>query len=447
MPIFSRRVIQALIDRSPAFLSESQISKFVGPLNGNPAGVIPREWELALLSALSKLGAVKYEPSLGGKKNPDVLFTLHAPQTGFFLAEMTTVSDKFANEENPIDELQIELWRLVRKRGLQPNHFSVTVGDGWQGIFHTGRNPRLKIPPKREFKSAVFTPRFDCFLSDIRASPRKGKAYDVKTGRVDLTISYDHRQRFSSTSHLSYDIPYSLERNTVFKALDKKARQLRLSGFPGPLGIFLCDGGCHVLASSPRTFEITAGDIIRRFLAMHPSISFVQAFVIAVKWDMAWGTRRLALQARVYEGHDFQNVPLGVREMLPRIVAHIPEPEDDPSSARSTLMRWPDTMGYSFRGGCSMTYKSAKFSARGLLDLLAGRIDQREFLDQYGFTFGKESLPRPNFFEILLRQGQLIAGIEIERCPDKDDDWITITFSDPDPAVSKFVPPRERQRS
>jgi len=419
----------------------------MGALNKNPAGVIPREWELALLSALSKLGTLKYEPLLGGPRNPDILFSLETPLTGSFLAEITTVSDKSADEENPIEELRNELSRLVKKRGLQPNHFSLTVGDDWQGIFHTGRNPRLKIPPKREFKSAVFTPKFDCFLSDIRASPREARAYDVKTARVDLTIRYDHRQRFSSASHLSYDIPYSLERNTVFKALDKKARQLRLSGFPGPLGIFLCDGGCHVLASSPRTFEITAGDIIRRFLGMHPFICFVQVFVIAVEWDMARGTRRLALQARLYEGRDFQTLPLRVRDVLPKLVAHMPEPEDDPASARSTLMRWPETKGYPFRGRCTMTYKSAKFSARGLLDLLAGRVDQSEFLNHFGFTFGRESLPRPNFFERLLREGRLIAGIGIERCPDKDDDWITITFSDPDPAITKFMPPRQSQKS
>jgi hypothetical protein len=447
MPIFSRRVIQDLIDGTPAFLLDSQIAKFVTDLNGHPTETIQWEWELALLSAMSKLGTLKYERSLGGKTNPDILFSLRAPQTGFFLAEITTVSDKSADEENPIEELQIELSRLVKKRGLQPNHFSVSIGDDWQGIFHSGRKPRLKIPRKREFKSAVFTPKFDSFLSDIRGSPREARAYEVKTGHVDLTISYDHRREFFSASHMSYDVPYSLERNTVFKALDKKARQLRLSGCYSPLGIFLCDGGCHLLASSPRTFEITADDVIRRFLRMHPFISFVQVFVIAVKWDMAWGTRSLALQSRLFEGHDFQRLPLALREVLPKVVAHMPKPENDPDSARATLMRWPETRGYSFRGGCTMTYKSAKFSARGLLDLLAGRLDQREFLHQYGFTFGKESLPRPNFFEILLRDGRLIAGIEIERCPEKDDDWITITFSDPDPAVSKFVPPRQKENT
>jgi hypothetical protein len=40
----------------------------------------------------------------------------------------------------------------------------------------------------------------------------------------------------------------------------------------------------------------------------------------------------------------------------------------------------------------------------------------------------------------------LISGIEIERRPDKDDDWVTVTFSDPDPAISKFRPPRQTSK-
>jgi hypothetical protein len=418
----------------------------MGALNKNPAGVIPREWELALLSALSKLGTLKYEQSLKGK-TPDILFSLRAPETGSFLAEITTVSDKSVDEENPIEELRNEVSRLVKKRGLQPNHFSVTVGDDWQGIFHTGRKPRLRIPRKQDFKSEVFTPRFDCFLTDIRASPKLARAYEVKTERTNLTISYDHRQEFFSGSYMSYDIPYSLEQNTVFKALDKKARQLRLSGYPGPLGVFLCDGGCHVLASSSRAFGITASDIIQRFLRRHPFISFVQVFVIAAEWDMAWGTRKLALKAQLYEGRAFQSLPLGLREVFPKIVAHMPMPEDDPSSARSTLMRWPDRMGHSFRGGCSMRNKTVKFSARVLLEFLAGRIDQLEFRRQSGLFFGRRAAPGPNVFEHWLREGCLIAKIEIERCPDKDDDWAVITFSDPDPAISKFVPPRQRENT
>ena len=94
-----------------------------------------------------------------------------------------------------------------------------------------------------------------------------------------------------------------------------------------------------------------------------------------------------------------------------------------------------------------MTYKSVKLSARILLKLLAGRIDQAEFQRQVGLSFGKGPGPGPNVFEHWLREGRLIAGIDIERCPDKDDDWIRISFSDPDPAISKFVPPLQRQKS
>lgn len=56
MPIFSRRVVQRMIDASPAFMSDRQASKLVADLNGDSKNVIPWEWELAILNGLGQLG-------------------------------------------------------------------------------------------------------------------------------------------------------------------------------------------------------------------------------------------------------------------------------------------------------------------------------------------------------------------------------------------------------
>ncbi|MEA3489719.1 MAG: hypothetical protein U9R44_05215 [Candidatus Omnitrophota bacterium] len=47
-----------------------------------------------------------------------------------------------------------------------------------------------------------------------------------------------------------------------------------------------------------------------------------------------------------------------------------------------------------------------------------------------------------NYFANRLREGKLISKIELEKT-EKDDDWITIEFGKPDPAVSKFVLSKE----
>ena len=77
-----------------------------------------------------------------------------------------------------------------------------------------------------------------------------------------------------------------------------------------------------------------------------------------------------------------------------------------------------------------------KLPARIMLDLLACRITQDEFLDIQ--HFGNKTR---NFFADELDCGRLISNIRIERQPSRDDDWIVIEFEGPDAAISPYRVP------
>jgi hypothetical protein len=87
-----------------------------------------------------------------------------------------------------------------------------------------------------------------------------------------------------------------------------------------------------------------------------------------------------------------------------------------------------------------------KISARALLELLAGKISQKEFFEAHGFSPSDLS-PRQasNLFSNALSRGQLIDGISIERSETEDDDWITFELKGPDPAISPFKVPERTE--
>jgi hypothetical protein len=87
-----------------------------------------------------------------------------------------------------------------------------------------------------------------------------------------------------------------------------------------------------------------------------------------------------------------------------------------------------------------MSRRTVKISSRELLDLLAGRRTIRELNEAHGWgavaSLGR-TMPSP--FSRSLEEGRMIKRIEVVRAADDDDDWVTIEFGDPDPAIAPFV--------
>ena len=443
MPIFSRRAIQARIDRSPRFLDGAQIAKFVRDLNNGGSQAIPWEWELVVMSALSQLGDVKYELKTALGRAPDVRYFPPKAAKAAFVAEIATVSDKFVHRENPVQRLVAELWRRVTKRGLSPDAFSLRIGSNIQGARQNRGRVRLKIPKSESgFRSEIFTRAFDSFLGSLKVSPPNPPVYQVKNENVDVTIFYKPSSRFFSFSHPGYDLPRHVERNSIYHALRRKAAQLQNAD--ASCGIFLCDGGCHALSDFwSKGLTLPGQEIIRVFLEKHENVAFVVAFGVRDDPASDQGKSRYRVESRVFEGRHYDTISCEVTNTLKALAKQMPRPEMTPAIVWLREAADPGAIEHSFFGGSIMQHRSLTIPGRAILELLAGRTSHQKFLRAHNPLFGEGTPHETNFFEARLKEGKLIADVKVEKCPERDDDWVTITFSDPDPAVSSFRVPKQ----
>src|SRR5437870_10377211 len=109
MAIFSRRILQQIINENGSFLSEDQIKQQVDRLNVMLRTLkLADEWEIVLLNAFSKLGKVVHEDGkIAG--TCDLYFESHEDPANTFLADITSISDAGFKEYGDYKGLEEEL--------------------------------------------------------------------------------------------------------------------------------------------------------------------------------------------------------------------------------------------------------------------------------------------------------------------------------------------------
>src|SRR6266480_5019706 len=113
MAIFSRRILQRIINENRSFLSEDQIKKQVDGLNAMPRTLkLADEWEVVLLNAFARLGKVGHED---GKISGtcDLYFESDEDSANNLLADITTVSDHGFRKFGAFEELEREIARRL----------------------------------------------------------------------------------------------------------------------------------------------------------------------------------------------------------------------------------------------------------------------------------------------------------------------------------------------
>lgn len=430
MGIFSRRNISRMLAENSRFVGRRQLSEHISRLNGNDeVQRVTTEWELAVVNGLSKIGTAVHEPSVPGTSKPDVLFTC---PVGTALLDITTVSDRGLDLQNPIHKLANRLLALVRARGLEPRHFGIRARGNSRDLRIGGPKARLFIPRERDFDRAVFDEEFNQFIAEIRDSPKAKRDLSIAKSDVQVTITYEPAQEFFSLNHLSYTVPFSANENAIWRALEEKTSQLKLSEFNGIKAVILCDGGCDALNRWGRNgIDFDADDIVHRFLAANGKIEFVLALLVNSDGSLRSAPENLRIVAKTWVSSG--NGP-GVRlanylhETLP---TQFPNPENSPFSAYGI-----SDEGKSFNGGGIMSSRSIKISSRAVANLFAGRTTQHDFM--------RDNPHVKDYFARAIAQGRMLSGTRIESCPNRDDDWIEFEFSGPDPAISRFRKPREQ---
>lgn len=453
MAIFSRRILQRLLNENGAILSRKQLRKHVDDLNRmHETLTLAPEWEVVLLNAFSKVGKILHESGPAGTS--DLYFESRIDPKERFVADITTVSDKGFDTQHAFNELDSELRRRVEERGFNPSHFHLDVQGNHPEIrrghyykersdeedrllYKGGVKAELHMPASARFQKEIFNDRWEQFLNNVSSAPPHNvyRVYKPQD-RINISISFTPGQRFGSSTHLAYKQISHLTENRVYEALVDKAEQLSRSGFDGPLGIILCDGGYSPFHSTAHFSTHPIREVISYFLRNNPAIGFVATLIIKRN---SYQRIPNEITPMIYVNGNMLEESTAVLEYVYEAVDRLPETESDAFNAVNHLKGGNPQEGNK-NGELSMSSNEITISARTLMELLSGRMTSQEFTDRYdSIPSGFRAPGYTNFFDMRLKEGKLISDISIEKSITNDDDVITIKLRGPDPAISSFV--------
>jgi hypothetical protein len=439
MAIFTRRVIQRCLDESAEFASQEALQDWVARLNTVSDDYVATEWEVALLWAFAQFGNVLHEPKHG--QRPIDLFFESRDRVLQFAADIVAISDRGLHEKNPISRFQDELWKRIYKAKIQTGGFFFKVEEQ-QPIPHRGtkRKRRLLLPPASEFSTYIFNADFETFLERIRNEPHIQHTHYSRhpSPAVAVMIQYlPGRVGVATASYGSYTSTTVKDDNPLFNALRRKAAQLKQSAWDGIRGVIVCDGGSRMFNEMANWATFNMTEVIREFFRTHHSVDFV--VILGIKDESLFhGERsRHRVEPKIFvRSKDADWLPK-LEALVPRVTNTLPSIQQSPENAINE-MKWNRSTIYTkpYLGGSTMEEDRIQMSAREFLDLLAGRLDQKRFMQNHDAGGGK------SIFSIFQAKGKMITGARLERRPDEDDDLLILEFGTGDPAVSPFRVPK-----
>jgi hypothetical protein len=433
MALFPRRVLQRILAENAAFLTAAQANSVCRRLNTVHDGYLALEWEQAVFNAASKVGAVRYEPSVEGHRRPDLLLTCQNPSIEF-IADVTAASDKGLHHLNPVDALDEQFRLHLRKRKLLDGGFNVKVDAHPRSVYRGSKETvNLKLPRQSQFPTTIFNAKFHAFLGEVCTSPDQRHEYHAVSRDAGVHFTYDPLKRgFSGGSYASYAVANRIDQNPVYNALKSKGGQLKGTGYAGPCGVFLCDGGCQMLRSKWKNWnEFSTEEVIRHFLRQYDSVGFVATFAVREEEQSAHPRSRRLVEPNLYVNPKWRGELARLELVVSKVYSFLPRPEETPENAMRALKFHKGIWARQWKGGL-IVGGNVKMSARMLLELLAGKKSAAEFEQEFGMTATE------NPFRRMLAQGRLISSIKVEHLPEEDDDVVTVEFGEVDPAVAPF---------
>ena len=424
-----------MLDENRSFLPREAVDAHVCMLNRCDTKVLATEWEVFILNRLHKIGTVHYEKKLGGSSRPDVLFD--SDSISGFLADIRTVSDKSYEKENPVDYFYDQVKAYLAKKG--PGAFGINVRVDHELVGQYGdQKVKLHLPPKGRIPAFV-KEHFKCVAERIRSRRQEPFSMTVGEGKNQVRVAYDPNNRSFTGGHFSPSSVFSLRHNPVYNSLKRKSEKLRDCQYEGVRGVFLCDGGCDVLR--PHSFhsggQPAAKKIIDKAFRDNPTLSFVVLMSVEEErhhfdWRVSRALRMDFLsnpQGKCVVGHRFW-------AGMQRAFEDVPRPQATPTNALDHAMT-AKHKGLSFSGSGSMSNGQVKIPSRMLTEILAGTLNYFEASKSEDGPLKSIGWMK-RYFHAQLQAGKTIAEISVERCPDEDDDWITIRYGPSDPAISMF---------
>jgi len=414
-------------------LDERSVRAFASRLNRAGTDRLAATWEIFFLRGLAKSGLVRHEDPIASGRRPDVFYESRSVS---FVADVTCVSDSGLHEQNPFQELMEVLERRKRRWGFPVGglHLDVEGSREWVG---TGWKTILKLPDRRALVDYVRS-HIEPEVIRQKSAGRGIIEVRVEEPGATFTVRIDpSRSPNSGGSHPSYTVPPTVVDNPLYKALHAKAKKLK--SVDGAKGIMVGDGHCSALAGSRGNRIITPDKIVSELFRQHSSIDFVFLVSVHERQTQSWTGRLPPKQILPkFYARGESSLSSAIKAALDVAVESFPKPINSPLNAAHRARE--KGYGLGFHGGYSMSDHMLKIGSRALLEVLSGRVSIAEFNKRFGWRAGDEDIPNKplNPFERQLREGRLFRSIDIDSDDDAADDWVTMHFGQPDPAISKF---------
>jgi hypothetical protein len=415
-------------------LTHDQHRKLVADLTNPADRRVSATWETVLLHALSRIAAIEHEKVLPNGRKPDfALRYVHDQEPFTIVGDITSVSDKGLDENNPIADVVNEIRRVAGKYGIEANHLYTRAEGQKEGKWRDSRMVLL-IPQRQRIPSFVKT-YVEPFLRSICKDPVAPHEQTFLQEGAKFSVRYDPKQRYPGYGHPPYDAAYSRRKHPITVALREKRKQL--SGAPADAIrlVFLCDGGCRAITASAISADtFTAGDVVQAALRQTSSIDVVVLLSIQRRDPFDLRIANFVLQAQVAWSERSPRLTrtaiAAILDLFKKTVPVFPTPVLDGANAaiRSQIA------GYSlgFHGGFEMTAQRIRISSRQVHELLAGEVTYEEFASSLGWA------RKRNPFAKALNDGRMIGAVGVTSGGDADDDWLEFLFGDPDPAIARL---------
>lgn len=456
--IFARRRLQRMLNDLGPKLVGGKGTDIVKRLNSKKyvEQALPAEMELALLWAIATLGDIEIEPEwwADGKRPDAVTDALVAGRE--VVIEIAALSDNAISGEDVMDAIAIQISAIANKGKKGSGEYLYFRFQEEKSYAHGEYTRRRLAPMGYKLTSA------QCATIEDWVSSGRSLVERLRLAAPELDVEIEHtaakQTRFHNLFSTMPPETHSLEANPLFDAMVRKLRQLKNADRGTLRMIFLADVGSSLLNRIGRVGEI---DYTRRFVSGREIIAhfvgkYAERVDAVVTFSPLKETSRLGgpdlagRNPRRWTVGYFGSPALPVApKALTKLAALLPEPHYEGYQARSLFRQdafSPENrgqyLGRTIRGRAGMKDMSVEFSARMLLDLLAGRMSEEQF--RCNLAGRSES---GNIFRHWLDSGLTISGAEMApRDDDEDDDHILLHFSD-DPAARPFRLPSENENS
>ena len=447
MAFFSRRSLQTRLKQLVAILPPGSRRQLANALNSKkPQENAGAQWEVAVLSALSRLGTPHAVINTPNQRITDLVVETAGGVTAGF--EVTALSNVEHVKSHGIDAFFGWFFERLEREGMSTGEWAFefdfkcsTLGKSTQFVPAAPRGTAVLEEFRHSHLRGIF--------AQIKKSPRESYSFKIREPEYSFTLEYKPGEDSVLTSNASSsnDVSSNVD-NALWRRLEKKSSQLRAAGLAGPRIVIACDAGYRLFAQSKRSYTVTARTVCEEYLRSDRSLCSILLLRTTDSNTSLIGRHPLAeLVLSPFNGEAVQlpeqhvnegavRLPEQLAAQLVRIGEQLPILRTDGVNFLNHFSGQRDQRSFRYfdnpwrfeKVAKGMSFMS-KVSARGVVEVLSNNPIAGD---------GTHLVHGFNTFADMVRLGRRLRNVSLIRDDEADDDWIQFEFEEEsDPAVSE----------